>query len=132
MPASDTAVLVIDAQESFRYRPYWSEADLPAFVAGVQSLVDGAKARGIPVVQIFHVEESGPFSLASGQSTAGGSGLQSLESHAPGYGACGRTRGLRVGAPVTACVGKSERHTSEGGSGRGPERRGMAGGPLHA
>ncbi len=66
MPASDTAVLVIDAQESFRYRPYWSEADLPAFVAGVQSLVDGAKARGIPVVQIFHVEESGPFSLASG------------------------------------------------------------------
>jgi len=29
-------------------------------------LVDGAKARQIPVVQIFHIEETGAFSLASG------------------------------------------------------------------
>lgn len=70
MSASDTALLVIDAQESFRHRPYWSEADLPAFLDRVQALVDGAKARGIPVVQIFHVEETGPFALASGHVTA--------------------------------------------------------------
>lgn len=66
MPSPDTAVLVIDAQESFRHRPYWSDADVPAFRERVQSLVDGATARAIPVVQVFHVEESGPFSLASG------------------------------------------------------------------
>ncbi len=61
-----TALLVIDAQQSFEHRPYWSEADAPAFLAHLQALVDGAKARHIPVVQIFHVEESGAFSLESG------------------------------------------------------------------
>jgi nicotinamidase-related amidase len=66
MSASNTALLVIDAQESFRHRPYWSDADMPVFIERIQTLADGAKARGIPVVQIFHVEETGPFSLAAG------------------------------------------------------------------
>ena len=66
MPASDTALIVIDAQESFRHRPYWTDADYPRFIARLRALVDGAKARHIPVVQIFHVEETGAFSLASG------------------------------------------------------------------
>src|ERR1700760_1579777 len=66
MSVSDTALIVVDAQESFRHRPYWSEADAPAYLAKQQALVDGAKARGIPVVQIFHVEDEGAFSLASG------------------------------------------------------------------
>ncbi len=66
MRALETALLVVDAQESFRHRPYWSDRDLPAFAERLQALVDGARATGIPVVQIFHVEEEGPFSLASG------------------------------------------------------------------
>ena len=66
MSHSRTALLVIDAQQSFQHRPYWNEADAPAFVDRLQALVDGAKARQIPVAQIFHVEESGAFSLASG------------------------------------------------------------------
>ncbi len=66
MNATNAALLVIDAQESFRHRPYWDEADLPGFLQNLQTLVDGAGARGIPVVQIFHVEDDGPFSLASG------------------------------------------------------------------
>jgi len=66
MSASGSALLVIDAQESFRHRPYWREADVPSFIDRVQALADGARARDIPVVQIFHVEESGDFSLASG------------------------------------------------------------------
>jgi nicotinamidase-related amidase len=66
MPGSEAALLVIDAQESFRHRPYWSDRDVSFFVNHLQTLIDGAKARGIPVVQIFHVEESGAFSLASG------------------------------------------------------------------
>ena len=35
-----------------------------------QALIDGAAAAGIPVVQVFHVEETGPFSEASGFVTA--------------------------------------------------------------
>lgn len=66
MPYQDTALLVIDAQESFRHRDYWSDADAPAFFDRLQALADGAKARGIPIVQVFHVEEEGAFSLASG------------------------------------------------------------------
>lgn len=61
-----TALIVIDAQESFRHRPYWSDTDLPGYVARQQALVDGCAHRGIPVVQIFHVEVQGPFALASG------------------------------------------------------------------
>ena len=63
---SKTALLVVDAQESFRHRPYWSNTDVPEFVSRLQELVDGARAGGIPVVQIFHVGETGPFSFASG------------------------------------------------------------------
>jgi nicotinamidase-related amidase len=61
-----TALLVIDVQESFRHRPYWSAADVPSFVEHLQKLIDGAKSRKISVIQIFHVEESGPFSMTSG------------------------------------------------------------------
>ncbi len=66
MSLSRTALLVIDAQQSFEHRPYWNEADAPVFLDRLQALVDGAKARNIPVVQIFHIEESGAFALASG------------------------------------------------------------------
>lgn len=62
----DTALLVIDVQDSFRHRPYWDEADLPRFLDRSQALIDGAVARNVPVLQVFHVEEQGPFSLASG------------------------------------------------------------------
>src|SRR5215475_14975728 len=61
-----TALLVVDVQESFRYRPYWRDSDVPCFVECLQSLIDGAQSRKIPVIRIFHVEDSGPFSLESG------------------------------------------------------------------
>jgi len=66
MYASETAPLVIDAQESFRHRPYWSDSDLPLFVERLQTLIDGSKSRKIPVLQIFYVEDFEPFSVASG------------------------------------------------------------------
>jgi nicotinamidase-related amidase len=61
-----TALLVVDVQESFRHRPYWRDSDLPSFIESLRSLIAGAQSRKIPVIQIFHVEESGPFSLHSG------------------------------------------------------------------
>lgn len=66
MSTSATALLVVDVQESFRHRPYWRDSDLPFFVERLQSLIHGAQSRKIPVLQIFHVEDSGPFSMESG------------------------------------------------------------------
>lgn len=60
------ALIVIDAQESFRHRPYFTPDGLDAYIERQQALIDGAKTAGIPVVQIYHVEDAGPFSEASG------------------------------------------------------------------
>lgn len=70
MPHSNTALVVIDVQESFRHRPYWQPDEVPEFLLRTQELVDGARRAGVPVLQVFHVEEVGAFSLASGYVTA--------------------------------------------------------------
>ena len=65
-----SALLVIDAQQSFLKRPYWSETDAPRFIERLQMLIDRCVAKQIPVLQVFHVEEedgpSNPFSRRSG------------------------------------------------------------------
>jgi len=66
MSNDGAALLVVDVQESFRHRPYWSDVGVSLFIKHLQRLIDGAKSRKFPILQIFHVEESGPFSLASG------------------------------------------------------------------
>ncbi|WP_447917714.1 cysteine hydrolase family protein [Achromobacter aegrifaciens] len=64
------ALIVIDVQDSFRQRPFWDETEYPAFVEQIQSLIDSAVARDIPVLQVFHTsvtnDPANPFSLASG------------------------------------------------------------------
>lgn len=64
-----SALLVIDVQQSFTRRPYWDEAELPGFVQNLQQLVNRAHHAGLPVLQVFHVDEEGaenPFSQESG------------------------------------------------------------------
>ena len=63
---SDTALLVIDAQESFRQRANWYEVDSPTYLKHQQALIEGAKARGYKIVRVLHAEPTGIFSLASG------------------------------------------------------------------
>lgn len=63
---SDTALIVIDVQESFRHRPYYSDADVPAFIDRTQALIDGAVAAGIKVAQVFHTADTGVFARSSG------------------------------------------------------------------
>ena len=63
---SDVALLAIDVQESFRHRPFWSDTEAAPFTGHLQALIDGAAQRGIPVLQVFHIDETGPFSLDSG------------------------------------------------------------------
>jgi nicotinamidase-related amidase len=60
-----TALLLIDVQQSFVHRPYWSAADVPAFLERTNALVAGAAQRGVPVVRIFHVGDA-EFSIDSG------------------------------------------------------------------
>ena len=66
-----TCLLVIDVQESFRRRPYFTEHDLPAYLAAQNALVQAAQAARTPIVRIFHVD--GPrspdnaFALESGE-----------------------------------------------------------------
>jgi nicotinamidase-related amidase len=64
--STTTALLVVDVQESFRHRPYWRDSDVPSFVNCLRSLIAGAQSRNISVIQIFHIEDSGPFSPESG------------------------------------------------------------------
>jgi len=63
-----TCLLVIDAQESFRYRPYFSARDVPAYLDAQNGLIEGARRRGIPIVRVFHVERDpqSPFAVESG------------------------------------------------------------------
>ncbi len=61
-----TALINIDTQQSFPQKEFWQEANLPDFQDAILRLIIGCEARHIPVVDIFHVADSGPFSLASG------------------------------------------------------------------
>ncbi|OYU45065.1 MAG: hydrolase [Burkholderiales bacterium PBB4] len=67
---TNTCLIVIDAQESFRHRPYSTEADMPAYLAAQNALIEGMVARGLPVVRVLHTDgpdrADNPFSLASG------------------------------------------------------------------
>jgi nicotinamidase-related amidase len=64
-----SALIVIDVQQSFIHRPYWDDTEFPAFISTLQSLVDRAESAGVPVLQVFHLDERGtnnPFSRESG------------------------------------------------------------------
>ncbi|MDK2123200.1 cysteine hydrolase family protein [Parachitinimonas caeni] len=63
---AQTALIVIDVQQSFENYPHWREDDVPAFREAISTLIDGCAAKGVPVVRVFHVEDEGPFSKASG------------------------------------------------------------------
>lgn len=51
-----TCLLVIDVQESFRHRPYYTEADVPDYLGAQNALIAGCVAAGLPVVRIFHTD----------------------------------------------------------------------------
>jgi nicotinamidase-related amidase len=66
----NTALLLIDIQESIRHRSYWKPPELPAFLERSNALLRGAHAAHIPVVRILHSDgpetADNPWSLASG------------------------------------------------------------------
>jgi nicotinamidase-related amidase len=66
----NTALLLIDVQQSFVSRAYWSDAELPAFLDRTNALVAGCAARGVPIVRVFHTDgprtAANPFAPESG------------------------------------------------------------------
>lgn len=64
-----TALIVIDAQQSFTRRPFFSAERVPAYLAAQNRLIEDFAARGAPIVRVFHVTPgapaSEPFSPAS-------------------------------------------------------------------
>ena len=67
----ETALLVIDVQQSFTHRPGFGSDDTPAYLAAQNRLIEAFQAAGRPIVRVFHVQPDAsgqdPFSLASGQ-----------------------------------------------------------------
>lgn len=65
-----SCLIVIDAQESFRQRAYWSEDVARPYFAAQNALIEGCAAAGIPIVRVFHVDgpavASHPFAVESG------------------------------------------------------------------
>jgi nicotinamidase-related amidase len=65
-----SCLIVIDAQESFRQRPYFTEREFAPYIAAQNALIEGCKAAALPIVRIFHVDgpadASNPFSVESG------------------------------------------------------------------
>ena len=66
-----SCLIVIDVQESFRHRPFFTDEGLPAYLAAQNALVAGCVAQGVPVVRVFHCDgpavPANPFSAESGQ-----------------------------------------------------------------
>lgn len=65
-----SCLIVIDVQESFRYRPFFTSNGLAAFLEAQNTLIEGCMARGVPVVRVLHCDgpatPSNPFAAESG------------------------------------------------------------------
>jgi len=65
-----TALLIIDVQQSFTARPYWRSTEVASFLQRLNALIDGAAARGLPLVRVLHTDgpdsADNPFAQASG------------------------------------------------------------------
>lgn len=63
---TQTALLVIDVQESFKQRDYWDEADFALYQKKQNQLIAHARQQDWEVIFVLHNEPSGVFSPASG------------------------------------------------------------------
>lgn len=65
VPLTQSALLVIDAQDSFRVRPYWSKRNNPDFERNVGALIAAYRAAQLPVVFFLHSDGDEGFTLDS-------------------------------------------------------------------
>ena len=65
-----TCLIVIDVQESFRHRPYFTESDTALYLQEQNALIAGCEERGVPIVRVLHTDgpaqADNPFAVESG------------------------------------------------------------------
>jgi nicotinamidase-related amidase len=61
VPLAQSALLVVDAQESFRVGARWARRNNLAFEANVAALVDAYRAAGLPVIYFLHTDDDPGF-----------------------------------------------------------------------
>jgi len=65
VPLRQSALLVIDAQQSFTVRPRWARRANHAFEANLSALVDAHRAAGLPIFYFLHTDGDAEFALDS-------------------------------------------------------------------
>ncbi len=65
VPLAESALLVIDAQDSFKATPNWPRRNNPDFERHVAALIEAHRAAGLPVIFFLHTDEDEPFTLDS-------------------------------------------------------------------
>ena len=65
VPIEQSALLVIDAQDSFKVGPRWAKRNNPAFEKNVSALVEGYRAAHLPVVFFLHTDSDEAFAKDS-------------------------------------------------------------------
>jgi nicotinamidase-related amidase len=65
VPIKESALLVIDAQDSFKVGPRWARRNNPAFEKNVNALVEAYRAAHLPVVFFLHTDSDEAFAKDS-------------------------------------------------------------------
>ncbi len=65
VPISQSALLVIDAQDSFKVGPRWERRSNPAFEKNVSAIVETYRAARLPVVFFLHADGDEGFARDS-------------------------------------------------------------------
>lgn len=60
-----SALIVIDVQDSFLHRDFWTDNGFPEFSQKLTRLISGCLKLGTPVADVFHISK-GPFAPESG------------------------------------------------------------------
>ena len=65
VPIAQSALLVIDAQDSFKVGPQWTRRNNPAFEKNVSALVEAYRAAHLPVIFFLHTDSDEAFAKDS-------------------------------------------------------------------
>src|SRR5947208_16159032 len=65
VPVSQSALLVIDAQDSFKVGPRWERRSNPAFEKNVAALIEAYRAAHLPVIFFLHTDKDEGFARDS-------------------------------------------------------------------
>lgn len=65
LPIEQSALLVIDVQDSFKVGPRWARRNNPRFEANLDRLIHAYRAAGLPVIFVLHTDEDAAFAPGS-------------------------------------------------------------------